>query len=217
MLFKCFKGAFWTAVWDARSHSLTFFWRFSFVTNKDLTSRSDKLVQQSGSSPKSVLSHQFPCLCLLTMPGHFVFPFSPLQIVDTFDRLLPPAEGLKQCWRRAVKNNTSGAVVTSRWSFRAFARVEKARTVLNVILVLKKCPSSILRHWIRGVVLLPQCDPSPTAVRENLRLCYNRPVGPRRSKWPRWAQPPTSPGRCGIAKPNSTDGPCQDLPSGYLT
>lgn len=74
-----------------------FFWRFSFVTNKDLTSRSDKLVQQSGSSPKSVLSHQFPCLCLLTVPGHFVFPFSPLQIVDTFDRLLPPAEGLKQC------------------------------------------------------------------------------------------------------------------------
>jgi hypothetical protein len=75
---------------------------------------------------------------------------------------------------------------------------------------------SILRHWIRGVVLLPQCDPSPTAVRENLRLCQNRPVGPRRSKWPRWAQPPTSPGRCGIAKPNSTDGPCQDLKILYL-
>lgn len=120
-----------------------FFWPFSFVTIKDLTSRSDKLVQQSGSTPKSVLSHQFPCLCLLTVPGHFVFPFSPLQIVDTFDRLLPPAEGLKQCWRRAVKNNTGGAVVTSRWSFCAFAlRVEKARTVLNVILVLKKCPSA---------------------------------------------------------------------------
>lgn len=91
-----------------------FFWPFSFVTNKDLTSRSDKLVQQSGSTPKSVLSHQFPCLCLLTVPGHFVFPFSPLQIVDTFDRLLPPAEGLKQCWRRAVKNNT-GCAKTGRW------------------------------------------------------------------------------------------------------